>query len=151
MLIHKTRFGDVEYTPEDVISFDTGIIGFPDYHEFLLITHKSNTPFRWLQSIDEPAMAFLVAMPEYFVPTYAPELDSAIAAEMGLEEQTPRITLTTVSIPKGKPEEMTINLAGPILINGETMRARQIVLDDEAYTIRHRVYQANRVSENIAA
>jgi flagellar assembly factor FliW len=35
---------------------------------------------------------------------------------------------------------MTVNLAGPLVVNAESGQAVQIVLDDEAYPIRFRVF-----------
>jgi flagellar assembly factor FliW len=152
MVITGSRFGDIEYTEEDVILFDEGLIGFPNTKSFLILAHKPGTPFRWLQSIDEPSLAFLVAIPEYFVPDYAPTVSDATVREMALTEESDKLVFATVSIPAGQPQEMTLNLAGPIVVNVDTRQARQVVLEDDAYTIRHRVFeQANRVSQRMAA
>src|SRR5262245_55523978 len=140
MTITNTRFGDVEYSADDIITFDDGVIGFPDSTEFLLLNHKPNTPFRWLQSLQDAALAFLVAFPEAIVPGYAPEVDDSVAKELGLSEETPKLLLTTITIPPGKPNDMTTNLLGPIIVNGATMRAKQVILSDDAYTVKHRVF-----------
>lgn len=152
MTINGTRFGDIDYTADDVITFPEGIIGFPDQRTYLLLNHKPNTPFRWLQSLEEASLAFLVAFPEVLVPDYAPEIDDATANELGLTTETPRLLLSTVTIPPGKPEEMTTNLLGPIIINGTTMIAKQVVLHDDAYTVKHRVFATTeKVAEHVAA
>src|SRR5687768_3616058 len=139
MTISDTRFGEIEYSADDIITFIDGIIGFPQNTEFLLLNHKPNTPFRWLQSLQEPSLAFLVAFPEAIVPDYAPVVDDSVATELGLTEETPKLLLTTVTIPAGKPNDMTTNLLGPIIINGVTMLAKQVILSDDAYTVKHRV------------
>lgn len=152
MTLSNTRFGDIEYSADDIITFADGVIGFPTNTQFVLLSHKPNTPFRWLQSIDDPALAFLVAFPEVIAPGYAPEIENSVAHELCLTEETPQMVLTTVTIPPGKPEEMTTNLLGPIIINGVTMRAKQVILADEAYTVKHRVFATtDRAAEKVAA
>jgi len=152
MTINGTRFGDIEYSADDIITFPDGIIGFPDLHTYLLLNHKPNTPFRWLQSLEEAGLAFLVAFPELLVPTYSPEIDDRTAKELELADDTPRLLLATVTIPPGKPNDMTTNLLGPIIINGSTMVGKQVVLQDDAYTVRHRVFPtAEKVAEHAAA
>jgi len=152
MTIQGTRFGDIEYSADDVIAFPDGIIGFPDLHSYLLLNHKPNTPFRWLQSIEQPTLAFLVAFPEVLIPEYAPEIDDSVARELQITAETPKLLLTTVSIPAGRPNDMTTNLLGPVIINGATMVGKQVVLQDDAYTVRHRVFQTTeKVAEPTAA
>jgi flagellar assembly factor FliW len=152
MTILNTRFGEIEYSADDIITFIDGVIGFPQNTEFLLLNHKPNTPFRWLQSLQEPSLAFLVAFPDAIVPGYAPEVNDSVAKELDLTEETPKLLLTTVTIPAGKPNEMTTNLVGPFIINGVTMRAKQVILSDDAYTVKHRVFATTeRVAEKVAA
>jgi flagellar assembly factor FliW len=152
MVINATRFGDIEYTEEDLICFAEGLIGFPNAKSFVVLTHKPGTPFRWLQCVEEPSLAFLVAIPEYFVPDYAPVVGDNTARTMGLTEETNKLLFATVSIPAGQPHDMTLNLAGPIVVNVDTRQAQQVVLEDDAYTIKHRVFeQANWVSDRMAA
>ena len=152
MIISNTRFGDIEYSADDIITFNDGIIGFPENSEFLLLNHKPNTPFRWLQSLQDPALAFLVAFPEAIVPGYSPVVDDSVVTELSLSEDTPKLLLTTVTIPAGKPKEMTTNLLGPIIVNGSTMQAKQVILTDDAYTVKHRVFaRSERVAEKVAA
>jgi flagellar assembly factor FliW len=137
MTITNTRFGEIEYSADDIITFLDGVIGFPANTEFLLLNHKPNTPFRWLQNLQEPSLAFLVAFTELIVPGYSPVVDDSVVQELALDEETPKLLLTTVTIPAGEPKEMTTNLLGPIIINGATMKAKQVILSDDAYTVKH--------------
>jgi flagellar assembly factor FliW len=130
------RFGEVEYTAEDLVTLEGGLLGFESCRQFLLIHHKENSPFRWLQSIEEPGLAFLVTDPNFFAPDYSPEMPNEAAQQLELTAETPMMVLSIVTIPKGKPEEMTLNLAGPIVVNLLNQRARQIVLEDSRYAIK---------------
>jgi flagellar assembly factor FliW len=152
MTIQCTRFGTVEYAEDDVVIFEEGLIGFGKLRNYVLLSLKPESPFRWLQSIDEPAVAFLVTDPNAFVSDYDPLIDDTQAQRLNLGEDTPRLLLTTATVPKGHPENMTLNMAAPIVINALTRRAKQLVLDDHAYTIKHRVFPAaDRSSEKQAA
>lgn len=140
MQFTTSRFGEISYSAEDVLHFPQGLVGFPALNEFVLLEHKPDTSFRWLQSLSDPNIAFLVVDPCSFVEEYSPVLSDADAEALSITEETPVVVLTTVSIPAGKPQDMTINLAGPLVVNTESKTGKQVVLDDEAYTIKHRVF-----------
>ena len=152
MRLQGTRFGNIEFTSEDILTFDEGLIGFPNLNHFVLLSPKPESPFRWIQSVEEPATAFLLAEPLRYFEGYAPELSADECEALAISEETPRLVLVTVSIPSGKPAEMTVNLLAPIVLNLETRRGKQVILLDDAYTIKHRVLQAaSKESETIAA
>ena len=152
MILTNTRFGTIEFSEEDIISFPEGLIGFPTTTRFALITIKEESAFRWLQSADQPALAFLVADPFKFVPDYQVDVPASVRNELNLDNNPEIVVLTTAAIPKGEPQKMTLNLAGPIFINAESRRGYQAVLENDAYTVRHRVFpQADRVGDGVAA
>ena len=140
MQIATPRFGTIDYGKDDVISFPNGLVGFPGLTEFLLVDHKDGTPYKWLQSVSEAGTAFLVADPNSFVEGYSPLIPDSDADFLGLDESSEVVLLTTVSIPHGEPRAMSINLAGPIVVNALTRTGKQVVLDDDAYTVKHRVF-----------
>lgn len=139
MTFQSARFGAIEYETQDVVTMPDGMIGFPEDHEFLVLAHREGSPFRWFQSLTNPALAFLIVQPAEMVADYGFTLNESVAAELELYEATPYLVYTVVNIPRGKPEEMTLNLAGPIVINAETRRAKQVVLEDSRFDLRHRV------------
>lgn len=151
MKITGTRFGEIEFSPNDVLFLKEGLIGFPAMQEFVLISHKEASPFRWMQSVQDPSMAFLCALPQHFVQDYNPELPKGVVEALTLDETTERYVLTTATIPPGRPDDMTLNLAAPILVNANTRSALQFVLEDEAYTVKHRVFPEAKVKERVAA
>lgn len=135
-----TRFGVVDYNEEDRLDFPSGLVGMPDLRSFVLLEHKPGSPFRWLQSVDEPSVSVLVVDPWAYVPEYQPEIRDGDLQGLNVTQESPPIVFTTVSIPKGKPEAMTLNLFGPIVINLMSRVGKQVTLDDSAYTIRYRVF-----------
>ena len=70
-----------------------------------------------------------------------------LALELGIADGNQALVYTTASIPHGRPRDMTLNLAAPIVISGATRLGKQIVLENEAYTMRHRVFaeETNRI------
>lgn len=138
-ILNTPRFGAIEYTQDDVVTFRDGMIGMPNCRHFLILQHKEGSPFRWLQCLDEPAIAFLVVEPQHYAPEYRPAVHESALAAIELLEETPNLVYTVVTIPKGKPEEMTLNLAGPIVINAVNRLAKQVVLEDPRWPLKYPV------------
>jgi flagellar assembly factor FliW len=152
MTLTTSRFGTIEYTDEDILTLKDGPLGFPGQEKYVVVSHKDGSVFRWLQSVDDPGLAFLVLDPGVFRPDYSPEMPTDVATELELTEQTPRIVYAIVSIPPGNPEGMTANLAGPIVVNAETRFARQVVVHDPEWHTKHPLTEAlPSASEKAAA
>jgi flagellar assembly factor FliW len=116
-----------------------GIPGFPDQRQFVIFEHRPDSPFLWYQSVDEPALAFVITDPFLFKPDYSFDLPKVLK-DLGWDPdmQPDQLQLyVIVNIPKGKPEEMTANMMGPILVNTVTREAVQVVLTESSYS--HRV------------
>lgn len=139
--ISTKRFGDMEFAEESVITVLGGIIGFPALLRYVLIQRPNDAPFYWLQSLDDPTMALVLVNPVLFKTDYDPALPEALFEE--LKAEPGQITLfAIVTIPQGRPQDMTANLLGPLAINPTTRLARQLVLDDRLYTHRQPVMAA---------
>jgi flagellar assembly factor FliW len=148
--IETTRFGSVAFDGRDVVTLDEGFLGFPEAKRFIVLQHKVGSPFCWLQSVDAGDLAFLVIDPSHYVKDYAPSMSDDIAKQLALDEETPRLVYTIVTIPKGQPNDMTLNLAGPILINLENRMAKQVVVEDNRYPIRYKVFSEENQGHSAA-
>lgn len=135
----STRFGELEVDEEIVITFPEGLIGFEQCRRFVVVRHEESSAFRWLQSLDMPAVAFPIIEPNQVRPDYAPTIGDADARALDLDSDTHALLFTIVTVPPGQPQEMTVNLLGPLVINVLTRRGRQVIVQDEDYTTRHRV------------
>ena len=136
MKIETTRFGTVEVPEEKIISMQHGLLGFQDKKRFCIFQHKEGSPFFWYQSLDDPALAFVVTNPWLFEPDYHLDTGPAIDA-MGWDGEPDKLPLecyVIVTIPRGMPGRMTANLIGPIVLNTERREAVQIVLLNDAYS-----------------
>ena len=136
--IYTKRFGEIEIEEEKIIYFPHGILGFPDTKRYIVLNHfnKPDVPFKWLQSVDNPDLAFVITDPMLFYPDYAPVINKQDLKELGLTKPSECGIITIVTIPHGDPEKMTANLQGPVILNLTTREAKQIVLTGEEYQVR---------------
>jgi flagellar assembly factor FliW len=151
MKLKGTRFGDIEFKKDDVIHFVDGMIGFQQMNQFVVVNTKEGSPYRWLQSVQEPKLAFLLSVPEFVMGEYAPTISDFEAKSLGLTDETPHLVLVTTTIPTGDPKGATANLAAPVIINLETRRAKQVILEDEAYTIRYPIFSGSQEVASLVA
>lgn len=147
----QTRFGPLDFKQDDVVTFAEGLIGFYFLRRFLLLAHNPESPFRWLQSVDEPSLAFLVVEPSNYVQDYIFDVADEVASDLRISDTQPPLVLVTASIPPGKPKEMTVNLVAPLVVNVEARRGRQVILESDAYTMKHRVFSDAPDGERVAA
>lgn len=138
MLLETRQFGPIEITEEDIIRFPKGILGFEDLERYVIIDHADSQPFRWLQCVDAPDLAFVVVNPLVFYPRYRVEVHSKEVADIGVVDPHDVEILVVVTIPR-QIEQMTVNLQGPILINASNRTAKQLVLTNSDYTVQHSV------------
>lgn len=136
---NSTRFGELSISEEKIINFPNGILGFPDYRRFTILDYEGDVPFKWLQSIDDPALAFLVVSPDLIKPDYALTMKGSDIADLGEYEDEDIAVFVILTIPDVDPTGMTANLRGPIVINSATMKGKQIILQDDRYAVKHPV------------
>ncbi len=140
-MIHTRIFGDIEVDANKIITFDGGIIGFPELKRFMLIHDRENEKkhISWLQSIDEPDFAMPVIDPLKLVEDYNPIVEDELLSGLGKLLPEEMLGLVTMTIPKDITK-MTVNLKAPIIINAASLKAGQIIVDDEKYVVRYPIY-----------
>lgn len=138
MKIQTKYFGEVEYTEEELIRFPKGLFGFEDEHEFLLMSFSEEGTLLSLQSVKSPDVAFTLMHPFTLAPDYAPVLQADELKRLGAErsEDLYYYVTCTVREPVG---ESTVNMRCPIAINPDTRVALQVILNDGAWEMRHKL------------
>lgn len=131
------RLGTVEYKDDQVIEFEEGILGFPYLHSYVMIDHEKG-PFIWLQSLEDPGLAFVLVDPWPYFPDYSPDIADEDVEKLGLVEPYNFSVFCVVNVPPA-PEEITVNLLGPVVVNLNTRRARQVVVMNTEYTTREKL------------
>lgn len=140
MQVQSTRLGNMEVAATERITFPTGLPGFIEEKEFVLLP-ETNSPFAFLQSLREPDLTFLLVDPFAFYRDYSFDLNDEVVEELALTETNPPQVWCIVTVP-GKATDMTVNLLAPILINRQDNVARQHVLETSKFTTRHRLFAA---------
>lgn len=140
MTITTKLFGRIEVDESKKITFVQGIIGFPELTDFMLV-HDSDSEggIRWMQSIQEPAFAIPVIDPLIVMPDYNPRIEDDLFIPLGEVNEDNLLVLVTITVPHDLTK-MTVNLKGPIIINGDTRKASQIITDDEKYPVKFPIY-----------
>lgn len=133
MKANTRMFGAIDIPDEKIIVLESGIIGFPDMQHFALIfdTEKEGGgKIKWLQSMDEPEAAFPVLDPTVIKEDYNPTINDEILKPLGKLTPENTFVLTTMTVPKDL-KKMSINLKAPIVINSDTMKGAQIIVEDD--------------------
>ncbi len=143
MKIETRIFGEVDIEEEKILTFDKGIIGFPDLRRFTLIHDievGANAGIRYLQSMDEPSFAMPVMNPLIVKPDYDPVVNDELLGGLGDLNENNILVLVTVTIPSDLTK-MSVNLQGPIIINSDDRKAAQIIVDSSEYPVKFPVYE----------
>jgi len=137
MNIQSTRFGTLSVDDERIIEFPSGLLGFPEHKRFALIQTGEENYFFWLQSVDEPNLAFVVADPAIFFKGYEVPLRDETRQELQLADEEGSERFLQVFVICNKVGEwLTGNLLGPLVVNAANRLAQQVVLTEKKWTTR---------------
>ena len=121
--LESTRFGSVDIDADAVLDFPDGLIGLGG-HRYALIAPEPASEFRWLHSLDDPALALPVTQPWGFFADYEVTLSDEATAGLGLPDGVSPDVWVTVRA-TGDPRTCSVNLKAPILVHGG--RAHQVI------------------------
>lgn len=130
MKLQTTKFGEIEVDESLCFDMVLPILGYEDETKFVIVEHKSESKFRWLQSLQTPSLAFVMTMADCFGIDYSFELPDEPQSVLEINEAEDILTFNLVSIPADNPRASTINLLAPIIVNVKTHKGGQIVLTD---------------------
>ncbi len=133
MHIQTSRFGSVQVNPDQISTFPCGIVGFHDLNRFARLPSEDNLFFNWLQSADDPDLAFLVTDPTLFFKDYAFAIREETQAQIQLEAGGP---VRVLVICNKVGDWITGNLLGPIVLNEKNLLGHQVVLTEKKWTAR---------------
>lgn len=149
MEVQTTRFGVIDIAEDRVITFPKGLLGFSQFTRYCLLEPGMDSAFFWLQSVDEPSLAFVITDPTFFVKDYNVAIRPDQMSELALE----RLEDAQVFVIVNKVNEvLTGNLQGPLVINTLSRTGEQMVLAEKKWTTRHPLVQvAGAVRQAISA
>lgn len=134
MNCQSTRFGTFELKDDSVLVFPSGILGFPDWTKYVLLDHDTDAPFKWLQCMEEPQLAFVVLDPAFFKPDYQIQVPLDALIEIQKVDSDELSVVTILTIPSHDPGAVTANLRGPLVMNHRTRLCKQLVLSEDLPT-----------------
>ncbi len=134
MNVRTTRFGNVEIADDRVIMFPKGLLGFSEHKRYCLLEPADDSAFFWLQSVDDPSLAFVVTDPSFFVPDYSVPIRAEQMGELGLSKLEDAQVFVIVN---KVDQTLTGNLQGPLVINTMSRSGEQFVLAEKRWNTRH--------------
>ncbi len=136
MNISTQKLGNVLINKENILTFKEGLFGFENLTEYVIINIEECRPFEWLVSVENPEITFPVINPMPFFTDYQPmqQVEDLSALEIKDPKCVETFCIVTLG---GKPENVTVNLKGPILINTQNKLAKQFVLLEDYYSLNH--------------
>jgi flagellar assembly factor FliW len=143
VIVKTGRFGQLTVSDEEIIEIPGGVLGFPEYKKFALVDAADETLILWLQSLDNPEIAFPVLEPKIFRADYSVRLSAAELRELKLENINKAAVFSILTIPSDVTQ-MTANLKAPIVINLSAGIAKQVVLQENEYNIKQPMFKELR-------
>lgn len=141
MNINTKYFSNLSYTEEEVITFKSGIFGFENNKRFLLIRfEEENGGLLCLQNLEDEQLAFVVMNPFCFPLGYCPKLSENDLKSLGCVDEK-SLVCYNICVLNDDVKKSSVNLRCPLVINGETRQALQVVLEDDRYSFKHPFYK----------
>lgn len=136
-------FGEIDIAEDKIITLENGMIGFPEFRRFALIYDEEKgidaSSVMWFQSMDDPHTAFPVMQPNTVNPDYNPVVNDEMLMPLGEMTEDNTYVLVTLTATE-KPEDLSVNLKAPIVINTDTKKGCQIIVEDD-YPVKYKIYE----------
>ena len=137
MKIQTSRFGELDIDDTRIITFTEPVLGFPDNKKFVLLDNTNNL-FKWLQSTENKDLAFVMIDPLQIMENYEVSVSNESIKDLNLLSIDKAVVLCIVNI-ANECASVTANLVGPVILNPEKMLAKQVVLLNSPYSLKHSI------------
>lgn len=136
-----TRFYPLQhpvFAPKEeiILEFPEGLVGYADLRNFRLFEPQGSYPLKFLQCVEKEDISFTCIDIAAIKPDYQITFSEEDATALALENPGDAMLLAMVVVPED-PRQMTANLAGPVVINTRSLRARQVVLSIEKFPLKY--------------
>jgi flagellar assembly factor FliW len=137
----KTKYhNEMEINKDEILHFEKGIPGFLEEKEFIILPLSEDQTFSVMQSISTEYLAFLIASPFHFFPDYDFQLEDLAVEELSLKSEK-EVQVFSILTAEDPFENTTANLQAPVIINTTNQKAKQVILNDGQYKIKHPIFQ----------
>ena len=144
MKANTRLFGEIDIPEEEIITFEQGLMGFEDCRKFTIIydTGKGDdSSISWLQSMEQPELAFSMVSPFYVMKDYNPIVESEWLEPLGEVNDDNLVIFVLMNI-KSDITKLTANMKAPLVINSDTHKGAQLIVENQDYEIHYNVYEA---------
>ena len=121
--------------------FPAGLPGFPTCQRFELRQPAGCDPLVWMVSLDHDDLAFAAVKVNRVVDSYHPRLSREDLADLDTPDPAMLITLALLTV-SADPDEVTVNLRAPLILNPSTHIGRQAIVAGQEYSVRHHLRPA---------
>ncbi len=141
MILNTAKFGEIEIEEDRIFNFVLPVIGFDELSKFIVLDPNKDTLFKWLQSIEDPSLAFPVISVAALNYDYSIDLSDSVIKTLDIENPDSLLVMNITSIPQDNPRGTTINLLAPLIFNLDNYKAGQIVLSGSGYDISYPMFK----------
>ena len=145
--LKTSKFGEIEINKDSIFNFISPIIGFNDLKEYTIIDYKPESPFKWLQSVEDMDLAFPITLCSFFGIDYQFDIPDEEAEKLEIESPDDVFVCNIANIPQSNPQGATINMIAPIVVNITNKKAMQLILKNTEFEVRHRLFDDERDGE----
>jgi flagellar assembly factor FliW len=135
MRLFTNRFGELNFSEKEVITFKEGILGLENLTRYLVLKPSESHPLAWIQSLEEPEIALPVISNQFINLKYELDLDPRSEKELEFERREQLEAYFVVYAGK-KLSTSQVNLVAPILINPASRLGKQVVQEKKQYSSR---------------
>ena len=135
MRFETSRFGEIHVSSDQIFVFPEGLLGFANCTRYTFVSEEGTAPFKMMQSLDNPSLAFVVVDPLIVKTDYNFQVTQEDLVKIKAKDVDGLVVYAIVTL-AGALKDATVNLLGPLIINPSTRLGHQFVLMDEAYTTR---------------
>ncbi len=141
--VDTARFGSIEVDESALFEFPMGMLGFTRQKRFVIVDHSDDSPFKWLQSVDDGGLAFILTDPLFFKPDYHVRVRKGELSVIGPVREADLVVSVIMTVPQN-PREMTANLLAPLIFNMANRKGMQLVMTDRRFPVKYRVFDDRR-------
>jgi flagellar assembly factor FliW len=131
-----SRFGEIIFEEKDILFLPKGILGFSQLSKYVILENDQYEPFKWLQSVEDSSIAFVIVDPALFFPNFKLEVNEQELDELNFQQTKELITYVVVTVPPDA-SQISADLLGPVVINSKKKVAKQVVMPNSPYTTKH--------------
>ena len=141
MKIETLRFGEIDIEEARIFDFVLPIIGFDKLKKFVILEPTKDNLFKWLQSVEDPALAFQIISVSALDYDYTIDIADNVIEALGITSVESVLVMNITSIPQNDPSGTTINLLAPLIFNIDNQKAGQVVLSGSGYDISYPMFK----------